>query len=310
MRLRNVCFTHFINEEDEFQPTFTEWDEEDDLPEFVRAIVYQTETCPDTGRSHFQGYIEFTKGMRFGGVKKVLGSETVHLEPRQGTAEEAVKYCEKEESRDPNGRSKSIGVFGGSQGSRSDLAIFAEGLLAGKRPSELANEYPVTFIRSHRGIERFYFMQQTKRAKEWRPIRCTVLWGASGTGKTRAAIAMGGDDYFVIGRPTKSGQWWDGYDGEEFVVGDEWRRDMGLSHAAVLGLLDGHELRLPTKGGHCWALWRYVVITSRFHPDTWFEQDWQNDIELRRRIHVIIEYHTDGTTTSEDIDTSEWTIES
>lgn len=49
----------------------------------------------ENGTPHLQGYIELTKRLRFGGVKKLFPPR-VHLEARRGTAEEAADYCKKD----------------------------------------------------------------------------------------------------------------------------------------------------------------------------------------------------------------------
>ena len=52
---RSWCFTSFELDENQFPkyPTF--------IPEEIRYIVYQVEQCPDTGKLHIQGYVEFPK---------------------------------------------------------------------------------------------------------------------------------------------------------------------------------------------------------------------------------------------------------
>lgn len=48
---------------------------------------------------HFQGYIELTKVMRFTALKKIFNDNTLHIEPRKGTQQQAIDYCQKLESR-------------------------------------------------------------------------------------------------------------------------------------------------------------------------------------------------------------------
>lgn len=87
-RLRNWCFTTF--KVDAFA-----------CPNdpIIRYCVFQHEKCPDTNRPHVQGYVELSKPYRIGQVKALFNDDTMHLEPRRGTQQEARDYCMKAETR-------------------------------------------------------------------------------------------------------------------------------------------------------------------------------------------------------------------
>ena len=69
-KLRNYCFTLHA----ETLPTL-EFPEDD-----VRYAIWQTEKCPETGRLHYQGYLELAKPMRIVAVKNLLPQlEGAHL---------------------------------------------------------------------------------------------------------------------------------------------------------------------------------------------------------------------------------------
>lgn len=65
----------------------------------VKYAVVQLEKAPDTGKLHFQGYMQLPKPMRIPGAKRLLECDSAHLEPRKGTREQAADYCKKPESR-------------------------------------------------------------------------------------------------------------------------------------------------------------------------------------------------------------------
>lgn len=67
--------------------------------EIIKYGIWQQERCPTTGRLHLQGYFEFSKPMRMSAVKRAIGDAAAHVEPRNGSREEARDYCRKEESR-------------------------------------------------------------------------------------------------------------------------------------------------------------------------------------------------------------------
>lgn len=84
-----MCFTIF--EED--------WDHTRLMHESIRRAIVQKEKCPDTGRIHYQGFLELLSPMRYSGIKSILKCESAHLEKRKGTPQQAWEYCAKEESR-------------------------------------------------------------------------------------------------------------------------------------------------------------------------------------------------------------------
>lgn len=64
-------------------------------PDF-RYIIAGEEVCPETGRAHLQGYVEFHRAFSLTSVKDAFGWPTAHFEPRRGTQEQAIDYCKKE----------------------------------------------------------------------------------------------------------------------------------------------------------------------------------------------------------------------
>lgn len=82
-------------------------------PDDVKYFICGKEICPTTNKSHGQAYMELVRPMRMAGVKTLLGSDTVHCEPRRGTRDQARDYCMKE---DPT--PYEFGTWEVSQGSR------------------------------------------------------------------------------------------------------------------------------------------------------------------------------------------------
>jgi hypothetical protein len=80
----------------------------------MRYLVVGDETCPDTGRAHWQCYIQFHKKLRMNQVKQIFGN-TVHLEGMRGTPKEASDYCKKE------GAFTEFGDLAPGKGARTDL---------------------------------------------------------------------------------------------------------------------------------------------------------------------------------------------
>lgn len=63
--------------------------------EKVSYVVFSTENCPDTGKLHYQGYLQFDQPKSMKQVKEVLDNNTVHLWLPKGTAEQNRNYAMK-----------------------------------------------------------------------------------------------------------------------------------------------------------------------------------------------------------------------
>lgn len=234
---------------------FTAWCHPEFDKEKVKYICWGEEVCPTTGKQHWQGYVSFPKTYALKGAKEIIGSgRETHIERRKGSRDEARNYCAKD------GVFFEFGQF--EPVTKEDLF---------KKPiAFLKEEYPEFYCRYHRGLEKL----QTVKGPKWRDVNVTVLWGKTGTGKTRKVMEM--DDVFKIDPPYT---WWDGYQGEEILLIDDYRTN-DIPRGQLLNLLDGYRLRLEVKGSHTWALWKYIYITTNWNPETW-------DEALMRRINVI-----------------------
>lgn len=70
----------------------------------VRFFIGQCEKCPSTGREHFQAYLQLHNPNTLQACKRKLRVyderfNTVHLEPANGSADDNIAYCTKEDSR-------------------------------------------------------------------------------------------------------------------------------------------------------------------------------------------------------------------
>lgn len=232
------------------------WEER---PASVAYCVWQLE-MGESGTPHLQGYIRFKNSVRFTGVLAVL-PQGAHVERRNGTEQQAVEYCKKEDTRlegpweegDP-----------ANPGKRTDLQEFAVAVLSGTKQRKLAEDFPSVFLRCSSGMDR---MAKTIPPPERLAVECFTFWGPTNTGKTHLAHTLFPGLYRVLineqGKP-----WFDGYDGEETILFDDYRGEISIS--LFLVLLDRWPMRVECKGTTVRAQWRNVVITSNDGPDTWY----------------------------------------
>lgn len=236
-------------------------------------VVIGLETCPKTGKFHRQGYVYWNNARAFSSVRKKIPG--AHIEAAKGSASENRTYCTKEKLL------LEIGTLP-SQGNRSDLKEASKALATTKIRDFALNE-PEMYCRYRNGLKdiRAFHLAQ-KFDTEVRDVKVIALLGPAGAGKTRAVYdTFGFDNVYTVSQPNET-LWFDHYDGEEVLLLDDFYG--GIKYGFFLQLLDIYPLRLPTKGGHTYAGWNKIVITSNKGPHQWYNVGLTPALE--RRIHA------------------------
>jgi len=264
-----VCFT--INNP-EVQLEFSD--------EIIRYAVWQQE-IGEQGTPHYQGYIEATAKLSLPKWKLILGNKA-HIEARKGTRDQARDYCMKSESK-VDGPWEYGKWSGGGQGSRSDLKAVA-GFIMGSAPSlrEAASEFPETFIRFHRGIEKLVSLQLKPRDPNVPPV-VTWIYGPTGVGKTKKATTEYGASYYM----KDNTMWWDGYEQQETIIMDDI--DDRIPFRVMLQLLDRYPYQGQVKGGYVHINSKNIVITADRPLEDVYSNLTEHEIsQLKRRINFVI----------------------
>lgn len=289
-RARAWCFTAF-NEED---PLYDE-------SQGCTYLTWQRETCPETGRIHIQGYVEFRDAVTIRSAQRKLHLPGAHFAKRQGTPTQAAEYCQKEDTRLPGTDYKEEGERKADPrpGQRVDIMGLRDAVLNGKRGFDLLEDNLVcTFAKYQRFTNALTEMMQHRQGREWRQLKTTLLLGTGGTSKTKQALyepSMSGGEEVWIRKPdsyrvprSDNLKWFPNYHGEQTVIFDDFYGS-SCKFERFLDLMDGHECALETKGGFGYACWTTVIITSNTHPDGWWrDHSYTEDPEFNRRIHEII----------------------
>jgi len=92
-----------------------------------------------------------------------------------------------------------------------------------------------------------------------------VFWGPTGTGKSRRAWEESGVNAYPKDPRTK---FWDGYQGHEHVVMDEFRGAIDISH--LLRWFDRYPVIVEVKGSSTVLMATTIWITSNLDPRDWF----------------------------------------
>jgi len=237
---KNWCFTDY-----EFLDMNGIYESNKDI---IAYIGWGREVCPTTKKEHYQGWIQFFKKKRLGGVKTAFNSKSIHVESCIASEKFNEEYCQKD------GKFEFRGSFT-IQGARNDLELIKQKILEGATLDEIIMYDFSTYCRYKNGIEKFCEIVLAKNLSKFRAVEVIYIWGKTGTGKTR--FAMEQCDFKIEGYNLK---WWGGYNGEKCILIDEYNNDLKITK--LLNLLDGYKLRLDVKGGHTYANWNKVYITS------------------------------------------------
>jgi len=280
-KTRNFCFT--IN-----NPIQNELDQ---LPILrCKYICYKSE-LGENGTKHIQGVVCFENPKTIVGARNSLGGRA-HVEVMRGTIEQAVEYVAKEETTD---RSEGSTPFtergtkpkgaGRGQGTRTDLHGVYDCIKQGNTTREIVHKYPSEFIKYHKGIQAMQAAIQ--QVRKW---ITKVYWyyGPTGTGKSKTVY-----DKAYAGEPTEwytkmgSNKWWDGYEGQPYIIIDDYRRDL-CTFSQLLRLCDRYPMLVECKGTSTQFLAKEIYITTPLNPrETWEGRSEEDIGQLLRRITEI-----------------------
>lgn len=255
--VRNICFT---------------WNNYDDtVLDRIKHLgwsycIYGKEVG-ENGTKHLQGYAEYDKNQKLGGLyKKWIGA---HIESRRGTQDEAIRYCKKDGDFSEFGKKK-------EQGTRTDLdRVRLQAVESGMRG--IVGWASLTQIQT---AEKY--LKYCEEPRDWKP-EILWVWGGPGTGKSRYARECLNDPY------TKNDgtKWWEGYDGHEDVIIDDFR-DSWWSLTEMLSLLDRYEKRIECKGSSRQFRAKRIIVTSAMSPEECYKGCGEDIKQLLRRIDDIL----------------------
>jgi len=246
------------------------WSEE------CKFICWQREVG-DNGTPHLQGTLVLFNNKTMGGMKKVHA--TAHWEVRQGTIGQAVHYCKKPVAgcdcdHCKNAKPRLSGPFvigdepADGPGGRSDLKKMQSMLDAGMSELDIAQQEFALWARNFKACERYKRLKTTKQ-RNW-ATQTVIYWGPPGIGKTKRALEEAGPDAYWMKKPGNNQNVnFDGYDGQEVVVIDEFYGWLPMD--LLCRMCDRYPLMVDTKGGMVNFYPRKIIITSNKDPYEWYK---------------------------------------
>lgn len=277
-------------------------------------IVLGHEIGGDKGTPHLQIYMEFENALLGKAIQKDLGRR-FWIQPAKGAPKKAAGYCKKGRDRPPKNHGYEFfyprtmetpdkpsncgfpwerpferGTIS-QQGKRTDVSQPCEAIVGEKATlKQIAREFPDQFVKYHKGFTALRSHVLQPRMLSVMPD-VIVRWGPTGCGKSESARLVDWPDLDHYVWDPASKHWFDGYDGEDKIIIEEFRSHIPFRE--LLTLLDRYECKREYKGGMINITASKFIITSPTHPSTWYENLALKEgsiNQLTRRITQVIEH--------------------
>lgn len=259
------CFTCFDGEKIVFRG---------DLMEYM---VVGKETCPDTGRLHWQGFVYFINRKRFNDCRNVLPAGT-HIEPQRGTFREADEYCKKDGDFQVYGTAPAETGSAGGQGKKRAYDVCVALSKSGDF-EQLPDWYVACHLKNAVFINSFYRTRDPP--KDLPPSTVSGIWihGPPGVGKSHLVRATYTGIYLKM-----CNKWWDGYSGQRVVL----LEDLDMAAGKWIGYFlkiwgDRYAFPCEYKGGSTVIRPDLFVITSNYSIRDIFGDDIMLQEAIKRR---------------------------
>lgn len=246
----------------------------------------------ESGYLHWQILLVHKHAIRFSTLKKALPG--VHLEPKRGSMQQAVAYVTKKDTRVVKEKPLAKGEISTSeQGKRSDLDELREIVLTGSMSlDDLIIDHPLaaSYTRMCQSLIR------ARDAKKWKnelrlDLKVTVIFGETGTGKTRTVYQN--NELKNVCRVTHYGSGkFDHYSGHRILALDEFAGQIPVQE--LLTLCDIYPVELPARYEDKIACYQHVYILSNTPPWDWYDCDVSLKKALSRRFTEVIRLDEEG----------------
>lgn len=200
-----------------------------------------------------------------------------HFEAMKGTQSQAMAYCEKDGDFHQYGdRPKDQAEQGRVE--KENWAEMRSLAVAGDFET-LGIKYPKQSILYDKNFDRIY----AKRPRLLEPLshlEVPHLWfyGPPGSGKSLEARTVAPLAY--IKNPNT--KWWDGYNGEDDVIIDDFDKYQVSQGGDMKRWLDIYAYQAETKGSQTMMRPKRIIVTSNYHPsEIWDDQSTVGAISRR-----------------------------
>lgn len=230
----------------------------------------QLEKGEETEHPHIQFFLNFKNKARISAITKV--NKRVHCE-KVLVNNGADTYCMKEDTRVEG--PIEFGIKPVKRNSKVDWKGVWDNACKGNL-DKIPDSIRVIHYNKLKAIAKDHM-----DFKDSDHLRGIWIWGKAGSGKSRWVREHCKPLY-----PKLCNKWWDGYQGEKYVVMD----DIMPQHSVLAQQLkiwsDRYDCILETKGGAVHAQYDYFIVTSQYSMEEIFQDE--KDLEaLKRRFQIF-----------------------
>ena len=253
----------------------------------IRYLAYGKETCPDTGKLHYQSFLYFanarsTGDKALGAMGSWWGKTHCHVEPMKGSFLSNEKYCSKE------GQYTEIGDKP-EPGAREDIKENVELIASGEMTADdLCMLDPQHFHMYGRTYDRIEDICARKRVR-YEMTKGTWYFGKTGVGKSHITFEGRDPEEFYLKSTTEAdAKWWDGYmpNKHRTVIINEFRG--GIPYGQMLSLTDKWPEKVSRRGREPMPFTADEIIVTSCHPPEKIYKNVDKDghAQLYRRFKV------------------------
>lgn len=244
-----------------FRFTVNNWTEEQKAailaePKFSYVIVGE-ELAPTTGTPHLQGYAELFKKSQYGPFAKKYHMTCLKCD---ASAAHNIEYCKKDGIFEERGKLKE----GPEAGGKAEQQRWEDARIAAKegRLDDLPADIYFRYYRTAKEIAKDHMadVPDVEIDNYW-------FYGPPGVGKSRKAREMAGTDFY----PKLYNKWWDGYQGQQWVILDDYELDGKMLGHHMKLWADRYAFNAETKGGMLRIRPKHIIVTSNYAPEAIFE---------------------------------------
>ena len=273
----------------------TVWDENPPVfnPDTMSYLLYAPETCPDTGKPHWQSYVYWRHAKTRSACIRSLDL-TIHpyAKSADGSFQSNLNYIRGPYESPDKSKTKPFNpdwVEHGkqpSQGARADIIALRDEMASGETNIEkLILDKPDIY---HQYGRTLHAIDTQLNINKFRDFMTEGIWyhGPTGSGKSHRAFKDYSPDTHYVWHSDKG--WWDNYCGQETVIMNDFRGE--IPYNQLLQIIDKWPYQVSRRGAPPRQFMsKRVIITSSLAPHkVYHNRDSEDDIkQLLRRVRVI-----------------------
>lgn len=252
-----------------------------------KYVVYQEETCPDTGRLHLQGFCITEEKIKHSALCHAFPNMHFEMRYKNSTNKEASDYCKKKDSATGKHGYEGGELEEDAQGKRTDLERVAEAIQDGETLAAITRMNPVAMMKYSNGISRVHKMLVKPTEREAPDV--LVIYGPTNTGKSSIVrkILNRNNSYYIPESNNAGKLSFEDYTDQQAIWIDDFAGASTLGIRDLLLMLDRGQCKLPGRNRSVNTEHTLVCITSNLDLDQWGYSE-AHTAAIARRISVEI----------------------